>query len=393
MATRALHYSVVLPLVWATACSADRPDEAGQNGDAVGGADTSMQDTATDLGEDGGAQARDADTETELHEDASEVDTNADAGIDSDTSDSSGPLPVYSPGITDIEFDSGIARRARIYVPESMGAESPRALVVVLHGGGGQGLSVSEPGVHPLAVFRDVAERERVVIVYPEGVAARDGRLGWNDCRSDNRQASDADDVAFLRMVLDEMQGDFDVPASAVFMAGTSNGGQMTLAFAMHAAERLGAIAVASANLPETPLPGRCTEGPSQPVPILMTHGTADPAMPFEGGCVANLGGGCGRGRVTGAESTRDTWLTWNEFEGTVLGPERRDGNGTDSGPADGYVYDGTAPVVWWRLEGGGHPTPSQIVLTETTAAAGPQNRDIEFAEEAWAFFEQQLER
>lgn len=54
-------------------------------------------------------------------------------------------------------------------------------------------------------------------------------------------------------------------------------------------------------------------------------------------------------------------------------------------------AYDGTAPVAWWRLDGAGHPPPSLAVPVATTMAAGAQNRDVEFAELAWAFFAARL--
>jgi poly(3-hydroxybutyrate) depolymerase len=72
-------------------------------------------------------------------------------------------------------------RRMLVYVPASLGAASPRAIVLVLHGGGGSALNVSTPGENPLAVFRDVADRERFVVAFPEGSPAQDGRLGWTE--------------------------------------------------------------------------------------------------------------------------------------------------------------------------------------------------------------------
>ncbi len=51
----------------------------------------------------------------------------------------------------------------------------------------------------------------------------------------------------------------------------------------------------------------------------------------------------------------------------------------------------GAAPVVWWRLNGAGHPPASQRVAVATTPLTGAHNRDIEFAEVAWAFFAARL--
>jgi poly(3-hydroxybutyrate) depolymerase len=53
-------------------------------------------------------------------------------------------------------------------------------------------------------------------------------------------------------------------------------------------------------------------------MPILLVHGTADLQMPWEGGCVANLGGLCNRGRVISAEETRDRGLAANGLAGVT---------------------------------------------------------------------------
>lgn len=311
-----------------------------------------------------------------------------DAGGEADASMAVAPYPA---GVTDVPIDFGGPRRVRVYVPEALGNDPPRALVVTLHGGGGQGLETSNPGQHPLAVFRDVADRERFVVAYPEGSIAMDGRYGWTDCRADNRNASAADDLGFLRFVVARLRAEFGLPTSRVFMTGTSNGAQMTLAFATTASDELAAIAISSGNLPENPLPGPCTTGPTQPIPALFTHGSADPAMPYGGGCVANLGGACARGRVIGAEATRDAWLATNGLSTAFTGTETVEVDTADPGTAERFDYAGEAPVVWWRLNGAGHPPPSRSVLVDATAASGAQNRDIEFAEVAWAFFATRL--
>ncbi len=47
-------------------------------------------------------------------------------------------------------------------------------------------MDVANAGAHPLLVFRTVADRERIVVVYPGGLPATDGQVGWVDCRRDN---------------------------------------------------------------------------------------------------------------------------------------------------------------------------------------------------------------
>ncbi len=300
--------------------------------------------------------------------------------------------PPYPPGLSDSSLDvRGVERRYRIHVPATLGR--PRAVVVVLHGGGGEGLGVADEGQHPLAVFRTVADREGFVVVYPEGLAARDreGRRGWVDCRADNTVASGADDIAFLAALVEQVRVELGLTSGRVFMAGGSNGAQMTHAFAFHHPELLGAVATGAGSLAETPLTGPCTSGPNRPLPILIVHGTDDTQMPYDGGCVADLGGACNRGRVISAEATRDRWLATNGLMGVEPVVAVIDEDPDDAGAAHRFVYAGQAPVEWWRLDGAGHTIPSRSVLVATNRLTGAQNRDIEFAEVAWAFFAARL--
>jgi polyhydroxybutyrate depolymerase len=312
------------------------------------------------------------------------------SGPDAGTSaDAGGPYPD---GLSDQSLEvGGVVRRFRVHVPA--GLSTPKAVVFVLHGGGGEGLGVADLGNHPLSVFRTVADRERFVVVYPGGLPSNDstGKVGWVDCRADNAISSGADDVGFLAALVERVRSEYGLTSEQVFMTGGSNGAQMTHAFAFHHADLVGAVATGSGSLPETPLPGPCSRGPSRPVPILVLHGTADTQMPWGGGCVANLGGACNRGRVLSAEATRDRWLQVNGLSGATPTQSVVEVSPADSGPANRWDYAGATPVQWWRLDGAGHTIPSQAVLTASNPLTGTQSRDVEFAEVVWAFFAARL--
>jgi polyhydroxybutyrate depolymerase len=287
---------------------------------------------------------------------------------------------------------NGVARQYRVHVPASLSG-APKAIVLVLHGGGGEGLNVANTGQHPLSVFRSVADREGFVVVYPGGLAdtGAAGNPSWNDCRADNTVSSGADDIGFLAALVDRVRTEYGLSASRMFMAGGSNGAQMTHAFAFNRAELVAAVATSSGSLPQTPKPGACSTGPTRPLPILIVHGTADTQMPWSGGCVADVGGLCNRGRVISAEATRDRWLQINGLSGVTPSSSVVEINLTDGGPANRFDYAGAVPLQWWRLDGAGHTVSSQIVLKDSNPVTGIQNRDIEFAEVAWAFFATRL--
>jgi polyhydroxybutyrate depolymerase len=297
------------------------------------------------------------------------------------------PYPV---GLTDatIQVD-GVARRYRIYVPTTL---PPIAIVFVLHGGGGQGAKIADPGSHPASVFTTVADREGFVVVYPEGLPGRDGNPSWNDCRSDNVTSSKADDVGFLSALISQVQSAYGLDRGHTFMAGGSNGALMSYCFAYERSDLIAAIATSSGNLPAAPKPGACSAGPAAPLPVLMTHGTEDPQMPPEGGCVADFGGACNRGTVIGQEETRDQWLTFAGLMGIEPAIETVGGEFGQEGAADLFDYRlGQAHVQWWRLNGAGHSMPSQTVLLDPTPLTGAQNQSIEFAEISWEFFKETL--
>lgn len=306
-----------------------------------------------------------------------------------DDAPTAGPYPEgESVHVLDVD---GVERTYLVHVPA--GLDRPRAVVFVLHGGGGRGLAAAELGEQPLSVFRTVADREGFVVVYPEGLPSTDPRrrIGWVDCRADSTVSSGADDVGFLATLVASVGDAYGLSPAQRFMAGTSNGALMTQAFAFHRPELLGAVASSAGNLPAEPLPGPCSYGPARPMPILLVHGTADTLMPYDGGCVADLLGACDRGSVVSAEATRDRWLAINGLDDVAPVETVVELDLDDGGAAHRYVHDGPAPVEWWRLEGAGHASPSRTVLVASNRLVGAQNRDVEFAEVAWSFFSGRL--
>jgi polyhydroxybutyrate depolymerase len=258
---------------------------------------------------------------------------------------------------------------------------------LVLHGGGGLGIGVSDIGAHPLSVFRTIADNEKFLVVYPEGSLDIQGNPGWNDCRSDDYSGSQGDDVSFLKQLNSILISELNISSNKMFLAGTSNGALMTYSYAFQFPETIKAIAVSSGNLPEFPESGLCTNGSNLPLPILMTQGTSDPAMPANGGCVADIGGKCNRGKVISQTATINYWLQRNGLQNVTPSISNFDFNTNDAGNVEKRVYNGTKPLVYFVLNNAGHAVPSKTVFTNSTPASGIQNRDIEFAEEAWSFF------
>lgn len=300
------------------------------------------------------------------------------------------PVIPYPEGLsTNYLSVNSISRKYLVYRPA--GITTAKSLVIILHGGGGAGVTVADPGTHPLAVFRQVADTAKCILVYPEGSPDIQGNPGWNDCRSDDDSGSQGEDMTFLTQLNARLAGELGLTASSIFMTGTSNGALMTLSYSFQQPQTIRAIGISAGNLPLNPEPGLCATGSAVPLPVVITYGTADPAMPANGGCVANLGGACNRGRVVSQTTTINYWLQRNNLIGVTPQSTTFDLNTNDAGNVEKRVYAGNNPLVHYVMFNAGHAVPSQTVFSSTTPASGAQNRDIEFAVEVWQFFRQYL--
>lgn len=280
---------------------------------------------------------------------------------------------------------NNITRKYLVYRPTGM--TTVNAAVTVLHGGGGLGIGVSEIGAHPLSVFRTIADNEKFLVIYPEGSLDIQENPGWNDCRSDDISGSQGDDITFLKQLNSKLISELNINSNKMFLTGTSNGALMTYSYAFQFPETIKAIAVSSGNLPEFPESGLCTNGSNLPLPVLITHGTSDPAMPANGGCVADIGGNCNRGRVISQTATLNYWLQRNGLQNTTPSISTINVNTTDAGNVEKRIYSGSKPLIYFVLNNAGHAVPSKTVFANSSPASGVQNKDIEYAEEVWNFF------
>jgi polyhydroxybutyrate depolymerase len=292
----------------------------------------------------------------------------------------------YAEGLTTNSITvNNVTRKYLVYRPTGM--TTVNSVVTVLHGGGGLGLGVSEIGTHPLSVFRTVADTAKFLVVYPEGSLDIQGNPGWNDCRSDDISGSQGDDITFLKQLNAKLMSELNINSSKMYLTGTSNGALMTYSYAFQYPETIKAIAVSSGNLPAFPESGLCSNGSTIPIPILLTHGTSDPAMPADGGCVANIGGACNRGKVVSQTATISYWLQRNNLQNVMPTITTFNINTSDAGNVEKRVYSGSNPLIYFVLNNAGHAVPSKTVFSNSTPASGIQNRDIEYAEEVWKFF------
>jgi polyhydroxybutyrate depolymerase len=264
----------------------------------------------------------------------------------------------------------GFEREYYISAPASPG---PRPTVVVLHGSWQSGqIMMQTTGLEPLI------DREGLVAVYPNGLASH-----WNDGRAAAAIFGPRDDVDFLRTLVAHLVRTGVSDPHRVYAIGFSNGGMMALRMLCEATEVFAAIAVIGANLPAEVAPG-CR--PTGPTPALLMNGTADPFVPYEGGQVILRGG-----VVLSTDQTvrflRRVNGCADRAQVTVL-PDFDPYDGSRVVITSWTSCSSGAPVVLYRIEGGGHRIPNPDPgIPAFDLVLGRMNHDFDAAEAIWSFF------
>ena len=286
---------------------------------------------------------------------------------------------------------AGQERVFKVYDPN--GRAPNDALVILLHGGTGHMSQVmdSELGRD----WRALAEEHGFLLLAPNGTNGENGdpkgrRQHWNDYRNPTGARGEADDVAFIRALVDWAVERRGVDRRRVFVNGISNGGMMTFRLLQDAPGVFRAGAAYVANLP-TATPERSFP----PTPILLIHGEDDPVMKWEGGEVGARGQ---QDTVWSAPRTLDWWIARNRARTPAartfqLPDQERDGCQLITQTfAPG---DEGARVVWVVMKGGGHAAPSTLYGRRQRFAEkrliGRKCRDASAADLAWALFEGSL--
>ncbi len=192
----------------------------------------------------------------------------------------------------------------------------------------------------------------------------------------------------FLNNLIENVAEKYPVDRTRLFVTGTSNGGNMTYRMALESPIRFAAYAPVVAALPKN---NEC-DAPREPVSILIMNGTLDPLLPYNGGQVAK-NDRHGRGEVISTAETVAFWLRQDQITNSPDVLDLPDVDAKDGSRVHVERYSGgkdDTEVVLYEVRGGGHTEPS---LAEHYGRlyrfiVGPQNHDVEMAEEVWKFFQ-----
>lgn len=270
-------------------------------------------------------------------------------------------------------------RNYSVYLPLSYRRGHATPVVLVFHGSPGL---VKDVLRHSL--INEKANREGFIAVYPEGLVklAGEKRQGsWNAGKCCGKAMEvNADDIGFIRLMLDQLEKNFSIDPQRIYATGISNGSLMAYRLACEMADRIAAVAPVSGQ----EVFENCQ--PVRPISIIHFHGTADILAPYQGG-------DCGR--VPGSDkswkcpSVQDCINHWKKLNGCaedhVISYQK--------GKATCVTYNRCAEdseVVLCTIEGAGHSWPGGVHYPDFPPyreLRGEISRDISANDVMWDFF------
>lgn len=324
-------------------------------------------------------------TGTTAGTDPSDVDTAPSAPVDPASVPAVGSAacsagPAVTTGGSKVDLVQGADTRWYLQnVPATYTPTDPMPVVVDFHGySEGAEIHVKHSD---LSTYGDT---EGFITISPQGfgpVARWDTTLGGSD-------------LAFVGLLLDQIESQLCVDTNRVFVTGLSNGAFLTSAVACQYADRVAAAA---------PVAGiRDVDGcqPSRPVPVVAFHGTADTFVAFDGGMgssVANLPAPDGSGQSMGEV---------NQEIATEKGPTVPEitadwaaRNGCESTPVTSTVAPDVilatfpcppgAETLLYEITDGGHTWPGSPFSVAIEMVVGHTTMSISANEIMWDFFQE----
>ncbi len=177
-----------------------------------------------------------------------------------------------TPGDHVLTIDMGglVPRSYRLHVPPQLAKGHDRLpLLLAMHGG-----FDSPAAMEARTGFSPMADKKDFLVAYPEGTAT-----AWNaagQCCGIAKMIH-ADDIGFLKTLIDRLLRTGLVDPARVYATGFSNGAAMSYLLACQDSDKVAAIGVVEGAL----APG-CK--PDHKISVMIFHGTRDANVPFNGG-------------------------------------------------------------------------------------------------------------
>ncbi len=286
--------------------------------------------------------------------------------------------PALGPGTHDLRVQVGDRERSYfLHLPPGTRPEAGLPLVIAFHGGGG-----NASGYREYAGLDRVADREKFVVVYPDGTGKLGRRLlTWNagGCCGAAAQ-SGVDDVGFARVLVDAVARLVPLDRTRVYATGHSNGAMMSYRVAAEAPDLVAAIAPVAGAMSLEPFAAKT------PMPVLHIHSVDDPRALYAGGLGPPFPLTRKRVDHNAVEVELERWriLDGCPAEVRVVEERREAATGHTARHLRWAPCESGAEVELWKLTGAGHGWPGSKTGREWLV--GPETHVIDAAEEVWRF-------
>lgn len=262
-------------------------------------------------------------------------------------------------------------RKYLVHIPKGYHPKKPVPVVLALHGAAMNGsMMVWFSGLNK------TSDKQGFIVVYPSGTGSGPF-LTWNAGGFKGKMAErKADDVAFIRKLLDDLGTLVKVNEKRVYACGMSNGGMMCYRLAAELSDRIAAIAPVAGTIAID------DSKPKRPVPVIHFHGSKDNIVPFE----MTKGKSPSFMKLKGVEDSIQTWVKLNGCDEkpkadtlSKEGDEMKVTRTSYGGGKDG------SEVVLVVIEDGGHTWPGQ---QPPVGFMGKSAKNISANELIWEFFQ-----
>ena len=256
------------------------------------------------------------------------------------------------------------------YLPEGINKADKSPVIISLHGRLGTAVRQMK-----FADFKPIADRDKVIIVCPQGVDR-----SWNDGRGTPANSKGINDVKFIDQLITYIINTYNADPRRIYITGMSNGGFMTSRLACELNSRIAAIAVVGASMDED-----MGYQPNKPMPAMYIQGTKDPLVPFAGGIMKKGAGGA----IYGHEDVLKKWAAIDLCNKkpviTDLPITINDGTSVIK---EEYTNNNGLRVVGFTIVDGGHTWPGGTQYLPKFMI-GTVTKNLNACDEIWKFFKE----
>ena len=255
-----------------------------------------------------------------------------------------------------------VTRSYLMHIPPSYDPKKKTPVVLAFHGA-----IMTAEMMTQFSGLNEKADKAGFIVVYPR--AKGSGLwLTWN-AGGIWKFANKADDIGFVKALLDELPRVVNVDPKRIYATGMSNGAMMCYRVGAELSERIAAIAPVAGTMIIDEFK------PKRSVPVMYFHGTADKMVPF--------------GKPTAFRSVEECVQMWVKVNECAKEPKEKElPNKADKLHVTRKTYGpgkNGAEVILYVIAGGGHTWPG---MPPPVSWIGLSTGNISANDLMWDFFQ-----